>query len=98
MEYVDHGHMRLTLLEASTRKIRNGLFFAFDVVHYFDSRPVPGTAGAGEPEGTWCGCDRLQQVMHTDYMVLSKFFPHRTCTPAKSIVFENNDLGQKRSI
>ena len=29
--------------QANTRKIRNGLFFAFDVVHYFDSRPVPGT-------------------------------------------------------
>lgn len=40
---VDEAHALLTGMEANTRKIRNGLFFAFDVVHYFDSRPVPGT-------------------------------------------------------
>jgi len=36
------AHDMLSGLEAATRKIRNGLYFAFDVVHYFDSRPVPG--------------------------------------------------------
>lgn len=40
---VNDAHALLSGMEANTRKIRNGLFFAFDVVHYFDSRPVPGT-------------------------------------------------------
>ncbi|CAK9007247.1 Short transient receptor potential channel 2 homolog (TrpC2) (Transient receptor protein 2) (TRP-2) (bTrp2) [Durusdinium trenchii] len=37
---VNDAHQLLSGMEAMTRKIRNGLFFAFDVVHYFDSRPA----------------------------------------------------------
>ncbi|CAE7240233.1 pkd2 [Symbiodinium sp. KB8] len=40
---VSEAHESLADLESSTRCIRSGLYYAFDVVHYFDSRPVPGT-------------------------------------------------------
>ncbi|CAE7686085.1 pkd2, partial [Symbiodinium pilosum] len=40
---VSEAHESLADLESSTRRIRSALYFAFDVVQYFDSRPVPGT-------------------------------------------------------